>query len=61
MPSRADEVMQRRPRDKPDRLALELNCKSEGNKSNCRKQRDDGNGEPHVLLPSRAGGLQLPL
>src|SRR5262249_57834792 len=44
-----------------DRLALELNCKSERDKANRRKQRDGGNGEPHVLLPSRAGGLQLPL
>src|SRR5262249_5039195 len=44
-----------------DRLALELNRKSERDKANRRKQRDGGNGEPHVLLPSRAGGLQLPL
>jgi hypothetical protein len=50
-----------RPRNKHDRLALELNCKSERDKANRRKQRDSGNGEPHILLPSRAGGLQLPL
>jgi len=43
-----------RPRDKHDPLALELNCKSERDKANRRKQRDGGNGEPHVLLPSRA-------
>ena len=37
------------PRDKHDRLTLELNCKSERDKGNRRKQRDGGNGEPHVL------------
>src|SRR5262245_31159062 len=29
-----------------------------GNKANRRKQRDGGNGQPHGLLSSRAGGLR---
>jgi hypothetical protein len=44
-----------RSRDKHDRLALELNCKSKRDKANRRKQRDGSNGEPQLSLLALPG------